>query len=1091
MRSKVSSALAAGAVFCALGTAAAQVPASAPVPSPNAPGSPSSPKAIPGTAASAADYSREAGLVERMDREYTYATDGTGSELITASVRVSNDAAVKRWSVLELPYASAAEHMDVLYVRIHHADNTVSETPGTDAQDMPAAITREAPFYSDLKEKQVPVRGLHAGDRLEYSVRKVRTKPEAPGHLWGTETFFEKADGVVVLEESVQLRVPKSTHATVWSPAHKPETRDEGADEIYRWTSSQPVAMASLNEKQLAQIKADRENDTVDGGRFPAIAWTNFKSWEEVGAWYRGMEGSRTEPDEEIRAKVAEITAGKTTPEQKAQAIYSFVGPQVRYIGVAFGIGRYQPHEASDVLHNQYGDCKDKHTLLAAMLTAAGFKVNAVLIGAGIRFNDAVPSPGSFNHLITQTNIDSKDVWLDSTAELAPYRLLLPVIRGKQALVIPASGPASVQTTPKDPPYPQEVTFQAIGTLDEKGTSHSHMTMVDHADEEVILRGAARSVSPSQWDELMQRFSQGLGYSGKVSNAEFSRPEDLSTPFRMTYDYEREKNGDWENLRILPQVIPINLSLLDEENPPLTPIELGGKRVQTDHTEMALPAGWGADLPPAVHASAAFATLDKTYRFENGKIIVDRKLAILQDKVPAADWRAYQTWAKAAGLDGEPYIPLTRGGGTHAAGKTVPEAQALIMSATQLEQQRQWDEARAKLDAAKALNTKQAYLWSNYGFIAMNYGKLNEAKEDFEKEIAEHPDEARPYELLANVLMRQRKPDEALLTLKELLARDPESAEGNIAVADLLFNRKDYAGAEGALKHVVTPTLDNPSASIMLGRALLHEGKKTEAEPVLRKVINDSHDAGMLNDAAYELADQSLDLGMAEEAAKKSLSLMQEQQDAAGSGGSERATLQRTNLLIATWDTYGWILYREGKYAEALPWIRGAWSNGPNDELGLHLGMVLEKLNRPKEAEEALDLALQASHGLNPESIGKEIEAERQALRKAGIPVQVKDARQALQSQRTFHIPRNGNKAAGSGTVEFEVSKTGATNARFIEGGENLESLLSEINGVDFKANIPPASNAKLTRRGVLAGLSKEACMLVLIPPLAAISDAR
>lgn len=36
-------------------------------------------------------------------------------------------------------------------------------------------------------------------------------------------------------------------------------------------------------------------------------------------------------------------------------------------------MGRYQPHPAGDVMDNGYGDCKDKHTLLASLLTAAGF----------------------------------------------------------------------------------------------------------------------------------------------------------------------------------------------------------------------------------------------------------------------------------------------------------------------------------------------------------------------------------------------------------------------------------------------------------------------------------------------------------------------------------------------------------------------------------------------------------------------------------------------------------------------------------------------------------------------------------------------
>ncbi len=111
---------------------------------------------------------------------------------------------------------------------------------------------------------------------------------------------------------------------------------------------------------------ADQELD-ADQGKLPAIAWTTFKSWEQVGAWYRALEADRATPSVEVKAKAAELIAGNATDEDKVRALYGYVASQIRYIGVDFGIGRYQPHTAAEILANQYGDCKDKHTLLAAL----------------------------------------------------------------------------------------------------------------------------------------------------------------------------------------------------------------------------------------------------------------------------------------------------------------------------------------------------------------------------------------------------------------------------------------------------------------------------------------------------------------------------------------------------------------------------------------------------------------------------------------------------------------------------------------------------------------------------------------------------
>ena len=99
---------------------------------------------------------------------------------------------------------------------------------------------------------------------------------------------------------------------------------------------------------------------------------TTFESWEQIGRWYAELEKDRREPTPEVRAKAQELTKGLNTDLEKTEALYDFVAKNFRYVSLSLGVGRYQPHAASDVLHDQYGDCKDKHTLLASLLEAEG-----------------------------------------------------------------------------------------------------------------------------------------------------------------------------------------------------------------------------------------------------------------------------------------------------------------------------------------------------------------------------------------------------------------------------------------------------------------------------------------------------------------------------------------------------------------------------------------------------------------------------------------------------------------------------------------------------------------------------------------------
>jgi len=1029
------------------------------------------------------DYTHESSVVEHLDRVYRYAADGTGSKELSAVLEIRDEAAVKSWSVLSFPFASSSEHVEIDYVRVRRTDGTIVATPSADAQELPAPVTREAPFYSDLKEEQIPVRSLREGDHLEYKVRIVRAHPEAPGHFWGQDSFYTPSSGEVVLEESVELHIPLAVYVQVWNPKYKATISETPTEHVYRWQSSQPLPVAGKKPNDLLRMEKDQPVD--DEPKLPPIAWTNFHSWQEVGAWYRGMEGTRITPDDEVRARVTELTAGKTTQEEKTRAIYGFVGPQVRYIGVAFGVGRYQPHEASDVLRNQYGDCKDKHTLQAAMLSAAGIPADAALIGAGVAFTPDLPSPGWFNHVITIAHVDGKPVWLDATAEVAPYRLLVQVLRGKQALVVPASGDAYLATTPKDPPFPSEERFEATGTLDDKGVSHSHLVMDLRGDSEINFREAVRSVSPAQWDELMQNISYRMGYAGKVTHAEFSRPGDTTAPFHIAYDYEREKAGDWDNLRIIPQIVPIGLGPVDEKDLPVAPIELGEHHVQISHAVIKLPEGWGVELPPAIHAKAAFATLDKTYKFENGTLITDQRFEVLIAKIPAADWRSYQKWYKDAGLEGEAYIQLTRTGGSRAAAEYKDDAAQLIQEAYQLEQSQSWDGAHEKLDAARALNPDQAYLWSNYGYIAMQYGKANEAIADYNREITAHPAEDIPYRLLASAQMQQHNTPDAIKTLHQLLLQHPGDEVGSEMLSGLLISDKDSPGAEAVLRSSIAANGSSQRLKLRLANVLLQNGKSGEAKPLLQEIANTSDDAGLLNDSAYELADHSLDLPLADKAAQRSLAMLEDQ--TASHAGSPQDALSRAVMLINVWDTVGWTLFREDKAAQAEPLLRAAWRNGYGMEPGYHLGMILEKEGRPAEAMTLYHLAASGEPSSNQSAMLKLIADRLFALAKAGIHADEQDARATLQKERTFKVEGDSTPKSGLATFEIEFSAQGTEEIRFVHGDESLKSLTSAVQHVDFKASIPKDSHARLIRRGILSCSST--CEFVFMPPREALTD--
>ncbi len=1050
----------------------------------------------------APDYSGESAVIEHFDTVYQMAADGTGWRQATMAVRVQSEAALRQLGVVTISYAGNSERVEIAYARVKRPDGTVVETPVTEAMEMPDPVTREAPFYSDLKQKQLPIRSLRVGDTLEWQAKVVRTRAEAPGQFWGQESFVE--DGVV-LSQTLELRVPKDTYVNLWSPKNKPTESIVGGERIFRWNASQKkpsVGKEAEAEKEAKKKEVWTEDQELDAtqGKLPSVAWTTFKSWEAVGAWYRGLEGTRMAPDAEIKAKVAEVTAGKANQQEKVRAVYGYVATQIRYVGVAFGVGRYQPHSAAEVLQNQYGDCKDKHTLLAAMLAALDLHADAVLIGAGVRFNEKVPSPSAFNHLITAVPLEGETVWLDATAEVAPYRMLMFAIRDKFALEVPESNVARVVRTPATLPFASFQKMDAVGTLDKDGISNSRLVLTLRGDDELTVRAVLRQVPPAQYEQLVQQLSRNMGYGGTTSHAELSRPEDTAEPLKISYDYKREKAGDWDNYRIIPQVAPVVLPRPDEKDPPIRAILLGVPRVELSTSALKLPEGWGVELPEAVHVKSAYATYDETYRFEKGTLYAERRIEVLKEKVPVADWKSYKKWADTADLGNELYVQLTRAGKT-ASGDTAEKgppivtetnakAGTLIASAYKAVQQHELASAESMLNQAKELNAQQSWLWLTYGYLKFQRGEMSAAIEDYKKELSLHPEQYAAYAPLAQAQTILGERNEAEKTLQQWAFVEENNPAPSARLVSMLLEDKDAAAAvkaaESAIARLPEDKKKDETLQLQLGKAQLMAGMKEKGRATLLAVLQTTQSPEMMNDSAYELSDAHMELPLAEATTRTALTKISEESKTWTLDENPQVLNGKSRLLVAAWDTMGWILFQEGKLDEAESYLNAAWLNAQGAEVGEHLGELQTAKGNKNAALNAYELALATIPPYDmmgvkktPGAEEKKLKERTEALRQAGAKLSLHDSHKALQEIRTISLgPANGL----NGTAEYRLllSEGGIKRAEAM-GLKELEGGAERVKKARFAGFWPAGSNANLVRTGIL-NCHSGVCELVLEP---------
>jgi len=266
------------------------------------------------------DYSKEAFVCEQDSTEIAFENDGTGTRQSSARIRIQSDAGVQRYGVLTFSYQGATESIDVDYVRVRKPDGTVITTPAENIQDMPAEITRQAPFYSDLREKHVAVKGLSVGDVLETQAHWHATKPLAPGQFWYAFNF---SHDFIMLDQELKVSVPRARELRWKSPRYKPAISDEGSRRVFVWNTSQ------LEQKSADEQKKEQEEQTyhLARGKLPSpdVQISTFQSWEEIGAWYNQLQLDRVKPNPDIQAKAAELTKNAADENAKERAIYNYV----------------------------------------------------------------------------------------------------------------------------------------------------------------------------------------------------------------------------------------------------------------------------------------------------------------------------------------------------------------------------------------------------------------------------------------------------------------------------------------------------------------------------------------------------------------------------------------------------------------------------------------------------------------------------------------------------------------------------------------------------------------------------------------------
>jgi hypothetical protein len=360
------------------------------------------------------------------------------------------------------------------------------------------------------------------------------------------------------------------------------------------------------------------------------IALNSNVDWDAMGKWYSNLIGQRIDSSPEVKQQVAALTASKTTPLQKMQAVAGFVQQDIRYVAIELGVGGYQPHAASEVFAHRYGDCKDKATLVRSMLREIGIDSYHVVIyterGA---VTPQTPAHHGFNHAILAIKLPNgladpsliaifehpklgKLLFFDPTNDLIPFGQLPGYLQANYGLLVTPDGGELVEL-PQQPSAMNSIQRTAKLTLDTAGMLKGEVKEMRLGERASSERWRLRTVAKDtdRIKSIEDLLANSLS-SFHITRATLINLQQTDQPFGFNYSFESPnyaKNAG-NLLLVRPRVIGVKgLGFLETKEPRKFPIEFEGPARDTDAFEITIPAGYVVDdLPPAVDVDLGFAS---------------------------------------------------------------------------------------------------------------------------------------------------------------------------------------------------------------------------------------------------------------------------------------------------------------------------------------------------------------------------------------------------------------------------------------------------------------------------------------------------
>ncbi|MBN2419960.1 MAG: DUF3857 domain-containing protein [Deltaproteobacteria bacterium] len=471
--------------------------------------------------------------IKKLDVIYDVNTDGTYTQETFSQVRINIDQAVQSQAQTYLAYSETLQALEVLNAYTETSEGDKIEVSSDKIITQQSPISTTAPAFDDIKVTAIVFPKISVGASKTYHYKLRQKTPLFENHFSMFETIPRSVD---IESITITLLAPKDLKFYIQSidvEGGKVES-DIPEKSKYIWTVKD---QKGLTPEQGAISETNYS---------PRLAVTTFSDFSEVADAYLKHAADKEKVTDEVQKLADKITTGIKDSRDMAAALYNWVAGNIRYVALSFQVGGVVPRDANTIIQTGYGDCKDKVVLLNALLSAKGIKSAPVLINSGdVYWQPDVALPlGIYDHAITY--LPDFDMFVDPTAEIAPFGILPTREYSKYALVTRGlEKGAGIKMLPEPSPEISNMKTITNVTINKDGSAKGSSVITANGGMEYVLRSYKASIPPGQEAMAARAF---LTRSGQQGEGMISGND----PRNLTEDIKVETEFTLQNVMMMP-----------------------------------------------------------------------------------------------------------------------------------------------------------------------------------------------------------------------------------------------------------------------------------------------------------------------------------------------------------------------------------------------------------------------------------------------------------------------------------------------------------------------------------------------------------